>query len=82
MDVLYVIIVVIICTYDFKCCVVNCRSNYAGEEKTTASKEEHLRKVWIKFVNRQDWEPTNSSYISIKHFEDKYYQKEEDNKQF
>ena len=74
----------------FKCCVVNCRSNYAGE------KEEHLRKIWIKFVNRKDWETTNSlyiyihiyiyisciSYICIKHFEDKYYQKGEGNKRF
>ena len=30
----------------FKCCVVNCRSYYVGEEKTTVfsfPKEEHLR---------------------------------------
>ena len=69
----------------FKCCMVNCRSNYAGEEKSTVfsfPKEEHLRKIWIKFVNRKDWEPTNSSYICIKHFEDKYYQKGEGNKRF
>ena len=69
----------------FKCCAVNCRSNCAGEEKTTVfsfPKEEHLRKIWIKFVNRKDWEPTNSSYICIKHFEDKYCQKIEGNKQF
>ena len=67
----------------FKCCVVNCRSNCTGEEKTTVfsfPKEEHLRKIWTKFVNRKDWEPTNSSYICIKHFEGKYYQKGEGNK--
>ena len=43
---------------------VNCRSNYADEENTTAfsfPKEEHLRKIWITFVNRKDWEPTNLS---------------------
>ena len=72
-------------TMVFKGCVVNCRSNYAGEEKTTIfsfPKEEHLWKIWIKFVKRQDWESTNSSYISIKHFEDKHYQKGEGNKRF
>ena len=42
--------------------------------------EKYLRKIWIKFVNRKDWEPTNSSYICIKQFEDKYYQKGEGNK--
>ena len=35
-----------------------------------------------KFVKRKDWEPINSSYICIKHFKDKYYQKEEGNKRF
>ena len=69
----------------FKCCVVKCHSYCAGQEKLTVfsfPKEEHLRKIWIRFVNRKDWEPTNSSYICIKHFEDKYYQKGEGNKRF
>ena len=42
----------------YKCCPVDCRSNYAGKEYTTASffpKEESLPKIWIKFVNRKDW---------------------------
>ena len=63
----------------------NGRSDYACEEKTTLFsflKEEHLRKIWIKFVNRKDWEPTNSSYICIKYFEVMYYQKGEGNKRF
>ena len=54
-------------------------------KKTTVlsfPKEEHLWKIWIKFVYRKDWEPTNSSCICIKHFEDKYYQKGEGNKRF
>ena len=29
-------------------------------------------KRWIRFVNRKDWQPSSSSYISIKHFEEKY----------
>ena len=64
---------------------MNCHLNYRGEEKTSAfsfPKEEHLRKIWIKFVNRKDWEPNNSSYVCIKHSEDKYYQKVEFSKRF
>ena len=64
---------------------MNCRSNYTGEEKTTVfslPKEKNLQKIWIKFVNRKDWESTNSSYICIKHFEEKYYQNGEGNKRF
>ena len=41
----------------YKCCVVDCRSNYAGEERTTVfsfPKEESLRKIWIRFVNRKE----------------------------
>ena len=46
------------------------------------TKRKNLQKIWIKFVNRKDWEPTNSSYICIKHFEGKYYQNGEGNKRF
>ena len=31
-----------------------------------------LNQRWIKFVNRKDWKPTNSSVICMKHFESKY----------
>ena len=64
---------------------MNCRSNYAGEEKTTVfsfPKDKYLRKIWITYVNRKDWEPTNSSYICMNHFDNKYYQKTESNKRF
>ena len=57
------------------CINVDCRLNYAGEERKTVfsfPKEEMLRKIWIKFVNRKDWAPTPSSFICIKHFEEKY----------
>ena len=68
----------------FKCCVVNCRSNHAGEKNNRFLflKRRTFPKIWIKCVNRKDWEPTNSSYICIKHFENKYYQKGEGNKWF
>ena len=33
-------------------------------------------------MNRKDWKPTLSSYICIKHFEEKYYKKGENDKRF
>ena len=69
----------------YKCCVVNCRSNYTGEESTTVfsfRKEEELKKRWMTFVNRKDWEPTSSSYICTKHFEEKYYEKGKNSKRY
>ena len=69
----------------YKCCVVNCRTNYTIEETNTVfsfPKDEDLRKRWIKFVNRKDWQPTSSSYICKKHFEPKYYKKGETNNRY
>ena len=34
----------------------------------------------IRFVNRKDWQPSSSSYICIKHFEEKYYKKVKNSK--
>ena len=45
-------------------------------------KEEDLKKRWIRFVNQKDWEPTSSSYICIKHFEKKYYEKGKTSKRY
>ena len=45
-------------------------------------KEESLRKIWIKFVNKKDWGPTPSSFMCIKHFEKKYYRKGKNDKRF
>ena len=61
----------------YKCCIVNCRSNYTVEESTTVfpfPKEKDLKKRSIKFVNRSliNWEPTSPSYICIKHCAEKY----------
>ena len=67
------------------CCVVDCRSNYAGEERKTVfsfPKEESLRKIWIKFVNRKDWELTPSSFICIKQCEEKYCRESKDDKRY
>ena len=68
-----------------KCCIVYCRSNYDGEVSTVVflfPKNEELKKNWIKFVNRKDWIPTNSSVICIKYFEKKYYKRGNTNQRF
>ena len=69
----------------YKCCVVDCQSNCVGEERTIVfsfPKEESLRKIWIRFENRKDWEPTPSSFIYIKHFKEKYYRKDKNDKRY
>ena len=48
------------------CCIMNYRSNYTGEERTTVFsllKEKDLKKRWIRFVNRKDWEPFLDIYM-------------------
>ena len=67
----------------FKYYAVDCRSIYTGEKRATVfsfPKEVSLCKIWIKFINRKDWEPTPSSFICIKHFEEKYYRKGKNDK--
>ena len=64
---------------------MDCRSNYTVEESKTVFsflKEEDLKKKWIRFFNRKDWKPTYSSYICIKHFEEKYYKKGKNSKRY
>jgi len=41
-----------------KCCVVGCTSNYLGGEVVPVfsfPKDDDLRKLWIRFVNRNFW---------------------------
>ena len=79
-------IVVIVYTYDgfqVLCGKFVVQTTQVKKKTTVFSfPKEHLRKIWIKFVNRKNQEPVNSSQICIKHFEDKYYQKGEGNKRF
>ena len=58
-----------------KCCIYNCRFNYAGENHTVVfsfPRDDGLKKIWVRFANRKDWCPSNSSVICIKHFGKKY----------
>jgi hypothetical protein len=58
-----------------KCCVVGCRTNYAGGPKKSVfyfPSEEEIRKRWIRFVNRSNWIPSKHSVICVAHFEAKF----------
>ena len=39
-------------------------------------------KRWIRFVNRKDWQPSSSSCMYIKHFEEKYYKRVKNSKRY
>ena len=77
MKLFYYLSIVLIHCYPLvnKCCIYNCRFNYAGENHTVVfsfPRDDDLKKIWVRFVNRKDWSPSNSSVICIKHFEKKY----------
>ena len=36
------------------------------------SKKPEIYRLWIKFVNRKEWQPTKNSGICSKHFDEKY----------
>ena len=58
-----------------KCVVANCTSGYITGEKNPSflfPEDNNLRRKWIYFVNRKDWQPTKYSVICIKHFESKF----------
>ena len=59
----------------FKCCVVDCKSNYdtAGEKTTTFGFPDEVKEPdrwsrWLKFVNRKDWSPNANARICERHF--------------
>ena len=61
-----------------KCSVVGCNSNYKSGEQAPvfgSPKDEDMKKLWVKFINRKDWSVTKTSFICIKHFESKYIKK-------
>ena len=64
------------------CSVHGCQSNYAPGKQNKSEpiatfgfplKNFELLEKWIKFVNREEWEPTKNSAICVKHFEKRYY---------
>lgn len=60
-----------------KCTCQGCFTNYYGHDSHSVfwlPKEENLRNVWIKFINRKDIDVASMKYIFVceKHFEEKY----------
>ena len=66
----------------FKCVVLLCNSNqeksiYADDGvfpdfDFPGQKKPDLHRRWIRFVNHSIWEPTDSSRICIKHFQERF----------
>ena len=64
-----------------KCCVYGCKSNYDSIETMkmavfgfpSGEKFPVLQKLWIRFVNRADWEPSHHARICDLHFEEKFF---------
>ena len=61
----YVRLILILFILDMvnKCCIYNCRSNCAGENRTVVfsfPRDDDLKKTFVSFVNRKDWSPSNS----------------------
>ena len=68
-----------------KCCVVGFTSNYICCDVVPDfgfPKDDDLRKLWLRFVNRNLWTVTKSSVISLKHFEENLIHKGESAKPF
>ena len=56
-----------------KCVALGCTSNYASENSYVQSfsfplENDERRKAWICFTSRENWTPSKSSVICIKHF--------------
>ena len=68
-----------------KCCVVECHWNYAGSDLVPVFSfpgDEDMKRRWMLFVNRKDWQPTSFEVICTKHFEKKFFRKGESGKRF
>ncbi|XP_065664534.1 THAP domain-containing protein 2-like [Hydra vulgaris] len=68
-----------------KCCVVGCTSSYNGGEVMPVfsfPKDDDLRKLWVRFVNRNCWTVTKSSMICLKHFDESLVHKGASEKRF
>ena len=54
-----------------RCCVPGCQSNYGSEcEYTTFvfPKDQDTRDAWVRSIHREDFTPTASSVVRVKHF--------------
>ncbi|GBP97912.1 THAP domain-containing protein 2 [Eumeta japonica] len=57
-----------------KCCVPNCKSNYAGHDLHTVfsfPRNEELKKKWTHAIHRQNFQPTKHSRVCELHFTEK-----------
>ena len=58
-----------------KCCVPNCRGNYAGSKVVSIFKfpaDESKRRLWLNKIPRADFEPSSHSGVCEAHFVDSF----------
>ena len=56
-----------------KCCIPNCKSNYAScyvnyTPVLRFPHDENLKKQWLQNIPRKDWEPSKWAVVCAKHF--------------
>lgn len=64
-----------------KCCAVGCRSNYDDESNYTTvftfPKDTERKELWIRKVSRDNFTPSSTSVVCIKHFEERFIIRED-----
>ena len=55
-----------------KCTIVGCRTGYKGQNKGLQTfqlpKSKHLRELWLKKINRENFTPSNHTVVCERHF--------------
>ena len=60
-----------------KCVVFGSKSGYDNQQEQVSGfsfpfNKSDLLEKWVKFVNRQEWKPSKSSVIGVKHFQQEF----------
>ncbi|KAK7871536.1 hypothetical protein R5R35_010339 [Gryllus longicercus] len=62
------------------CCVFGCKSNNYKDDPIVATfsfpNDETKRKLWVRSINRADFQLSSSSVLRIKHFDEKFIVRE------
>ncbi|KAG8174942.1 hypothetical protein JTE90_001714 [Oedothorax gibbosus] len=63
-----------------KCAVPGCKSNYKNSAYTNVfyfPKDEEAKRKWIRAIHRDDFVPSTESVVCIKHFDERFIQRED-----
>ena len=59
----------------YKCCILECKTNLPNGPKGKLAEfpdDEELKQIWVRFVNRKNWKPTEYSRICLNHFDESF----------